>query len=156
MCPIISDLLKSEFISKLVSSTLKKGQVYRMNLTKDEGVNPKSDNDNSRNKYFVIVGHDIEGNAIGFVLINSLINNNLPQSIKDLHYPLKARDYKFLSNDSFVNCSDLKTINKTKFDFMFPGDCYKGDIDPKELEYIINTVKSSPNITPKMIKKFGL
>lgn len=155
MCPSISDLVK-DCRSKLVSSTLNKGQVYRMKLTEEEGVRPKSENDNSRKKYFIILGQDIEGNTIGFVLINSSININLSQSIKDLHYPLRVAKYKFLSNDSFVNCSDLKEINKTKFDSMFTNDCYKGDIEAHELEYIISTVKSSPNITPKVIKRFGL
>ena len=35
---------------------------------------------------FVVVGKDKEGNAIGFVLINSEINKHLPECRRKLHY----------------------------------------------------------------------
>ena len=77
--------------------------------TKGEGIIPKNKGDEGRKKFFVVVGKDQEGNAIGFVLINSEINKHLPESRRKLHYLLKASEYEFLGDqDRFVDCSDFK------------------------------------------------
>ena len=60
----------------LLLDTVEEGEVYRLCLTKGEGIIPKNKGDEGRKKFFVVVGKDQEGNAIGFVLINSEINKN--------------------------------------------------------------------------------
>ena len=63
-------------LQNLLLDTVEEGEVYRLCLTKEEGIIPKSKGDEGRKKFFVVVGKDQEGNAIGFVLINSEINKN--------------------------------------------------------------------------------
>ena len=59
-----------------------------MHLGDEENVKGKNSGDDGRNKYFIVIGHDSEGNAIGFVLIDTQINPHLPEKRKNMHYPL--------------------------------------------------------------------
>lgn len=152
----IGDLLSNTQKAKLIQNTLSVGSVYRMKLTKNEGVKPKNKEDDSRNKYFVILGFDDVGNVIGFVLINTHVNEELSDVIKDLHYPIKASQYPFLGKDRFVDCSELKEISKDKFVEMFSGEKEKGQILSDDLDCIIGAVNTSPKVTVKQLKKFGL
>jgi hypothetical protein len=132
-------------------SLIKAGQVYRMRLTEEEGVKPKQKEDNGRNKFFIVLGQDSEGN-VGFVLINTSIQN-LPLPIQDLHYPISASKYKFLKHDSFVDCHELKEIKYAKFRI----ENMVGEMNADDLELIMNTlVNDSPVVTPKQLKRFGL
>ncbi|MGO5199117.1 hypothetical protein ACTQ1R_03190 [Prevotellaceae bacterium LCP21S3_C11] len=81
-------------LQNLLLDTVEEGEVYRLCLTKEEGIIPKNKGDEGRKKFFVVVGKDQEGNAIGFVLINSEINKHLPESRRKLHYLLKASEFK--------------------------------------------------------------
>ena len=63
-------------LQNLLLDTVEEGEVYRLCLTKEEGIIPKNKGDEGRKKFFVVVGKEQEGNAIGFVLINSEINKN--------------------------------------------------------------------------------
>lgn len=152
----IGDLLSDDQKQTLINDSVEVGNVYRMKLGPEENVTPKNPDDDSRNKYFIIVGKDRDGNALGFVLINSSINANLPDPIKDLHYPVSPSKYPFLVKTSFIDCSDLKTINKDKFDSIFDSSKEKGQIKEDDLELIISTLQSSPKVTPKQLKRFGL
>lgn len=152
----IGDLLTVAQKGNLIEKSLEIGDVYRMKLTKEEGVIPKGPEDDSRNKYFIIIGKDNKGNVIGFVLINSSINPDLPQIIKDLHYPIKSTKYSFLKKNSFVNCAELKTIEKEKFSSLFDSSKSKGVIEQDDIDCIIGALQSSPLIKPKQLKRFGL
>jgi len=149
-----SDLLSDSDKSQLIDKCIEPGDVFLMTLTEDEGVTPKNKEDNSRNKFFIVLGKDSNDDLIGFVLVNSAINPGLPQVLKDLHYPLSASKYSFLKKNSFVDCSDLKTITKSKFDSMFSGE--KDKIESEDLDLIVEALKSSPKAIPKKLKKFGL
>lgn len=152
----IGDLLSKNLIKTLINSSIKVGNVYRMKLGKEEKITPKNPQDDSRNKYFIIVGKDKAGNALGFVLINTNINVNLPDSIKDLHYPISPSKYPFLETKRFVDCSELKIIYKDKFDSLFDSSKEKGQIKEDDLELIISALQSSPKVIPKQLKTFGL
>lgn len=153
----LSDLLSESSKSELIASTIKVGSVYRMKLTPEEGVVPKNPADKSRNKYFVVVGFDLEGNAIGFVLINTDINPNLPEEIKLLHYPILHKNYQFLENQNrFVDCNNIKSITRNKFNNLFNADSEIGQISEADLEFIKATIKESPSVSNKTLKKFGI
>lgn len=152
----IGDLLTNAQKGDIIEKGLEVGDVYRMILTVEEGVTPKNPEDDGRNKLFIIIGKDSEGNAIGFVLINSNINPNLSQEIKDLHYPINSKKYSFLKKNSFVNCANLKTIEKEKFSSLFDDSKSKGKISQDDLECIIGALQSSPLSKPKQLKRFGL
>lgn len=74
----LKDLLSAASMESLTASQAVEGAVFRMHLGAEEGVKGKNPEDEGRNKYFVVLGHDAEGNAIGFVLIDTTINQNLP------------------------------------------------------------------------------
>ncbi|MDR0995536.1 MAG: hypothetical protein LBL81_04515 [Tannerella sp.] len=135
-----------------VSSSIKAGQVYRMRLTEEEGVKPKHKENDGRDKFFIVLGRDKAG-TIGFVLINSSINKNLPQQIRDLHSPILASKYRFLKYDSFVDCHELKEIKEAKI----RPENIVGELETEDLDIIKKTlVEDSPVVTTKQLKRFGL
>ena len=153
----LSDMLSETAKSNLIASTIKIGSVYRMKLTPAEGVIPKDTEDTSRNKYFVVVGFDEQGSAIGFVLINTNINPHLTEEVKLLHYPILHKNYPFLENTNrFVDCNRIKRISKEKFNSLFGADSETGQINEEDLRYIFNTIKDSPTVTTKELIKYGI
>lgn len=144
-------------LQNLLLDTVEEGEVYRLCLTKEEGIIPKKKGDEGRKKFFVVVGKDQEGNAIGFVLINSEINKHLPESRRKLHYLLKASEYEFLGDqDRFADCSDFKRISKERFTELFSIDKMKGKINKNDLVEIKKAICSYENISMKLLKRFGL
>ena len=79
----------------MLISSVRLGEVYRMYLDKHEKIKSKNFQDGGRNKYLIVIGHDLEENALGFVLIDPKINPVLPLKRKQLHYPLTAVKYVF-------------------------------------------------------------
>lgn len=154
--PSISNLLSPDNLNNIISYQVKRGSVFRMHLDEEEGVKGKNHGENGRNKYFVVLGVANDGSVIGFVLINSHVNANLPDELKDLHYPINVSSYPFLKRNSFVNCSIIKEINRSKFSLLFSPNSKKGEIKEEDMDMIIGAVKSSPSIPPKLLKKFGI
>lgn len=153
----LKDLLSAESMENLTSSQAVEGAVFRMHLGAEEGVKGKSPGDDGRNKYFVVLGHDSEGNAIGFVLVDSNINPNLPQKRQNAHYKIMAKDNAFLEGvDRYVDCSDFKVITKKRFSDLFGKEKSKGTIDAASLTAIKEMTSNYEDASPKMLKRFGL
>ncbi|TGY35496.1 MULTISPECIES: hypothetical protein [Bacteroides] len=145
------DLLNNDSIKSITQKSIEIGNVYRIQMDKSNGITPKP-GDTSRNKFFVVLGFDEEGNIYGGVIINSNINQRVPDSVKDWQMPIKQSKYKFLDYDSFVDCSKLKCTSIDKFGkWQFIGIILQEDI-----ELIIGTIKESPNETPEHLALFGL
>ena len=150
-------LANNNQLQNLLLDTVEEGEVYRLCLTKEEGIIPKNKGDEGRKKFFVVVGKDQEGNAIGFVLINTEINKHLPECRRKLHYLLKASEYEFLGEqDRFVDCSDFKRISKERFTELFSTDKMKGKINKNDLVEIKKAICSYENVSMKLLKRFGL
>lgn len=77
------DLLPQETVERMLLSRVSVGEVFRMHLGKEENIKGKNPGDDGRNKYFVVLGHDLDGNAIGVVIIDTEINPNLPPTATD-------------------------------------------------------------------------
>ena len=134
----------------LVRETLSVGDVHLLQLGREEGITPKEGD--IKDKFFVILGFDDAGGVIGGVVVNSRINPKLPSSITDYYMHLSASCNKFLSHDSFVNCSTLKTVKKEKFN----KSTFRGKIEDSEtINQIIGTVSGSPYISKKLLKQYG-
>lgn len=148
------DILPDESKRNL-SSVINLGDVLATELYPEEGVTPKGENQESRYKYFVVVGKTKDDNLIGFVLINSKINCKLRQELKDLHYPLPQSKYNFLDYNSHVYCGEIKEIEAKKLvsRSRFSG---VGRIHDDDLELIKEAVMSSPIISKKKLKRYGL
>lgn len=153
----LQDLLSAVSQENLTSSQAVEGAVFRMHLGDKEGVKGKNVGDDGRNKYFVVMGHDSEGNAIGFVLVDSNINPNLPKKRQNAHYKILAKNNAFLNGtDRYVDCSDFKQISKKRFAELFGKDKAKGNIDPVDLQAIKKMTAEYEDASPKLLKRFGL
>ena len=120
----IGDLLGNA-ANELLQSSINVGDVYLLNLDPSNGITPKN-NDATRNKFFIVLGFDNEGNVIGGLVINSKINYNLPSTVTDYQLPITVKHYRGEISDS------------------------------KLMKLIIDTVKESPTINRKQLKDFGL
>ena len=147
---ILGDIL-GDVGDKLAQDKIKVGNVYLINLDQQNGITPKN-GDLTRDKFFIVLGLDNEGNVIGGLVINSKINYNLPSSVTDYQLPIKVEQCPFLKYNSFVNCSKIIVANKAKF----TKNTYRGEIsDPEFIDLLINTVKESPTVNTKLLKRFG-
>lgn len=99
--------------NKLTQDNIKIGNVYLLNLNENNGITPK-DGDSTRNKFFIVLGFDNDGNVIGGLVINSKINNKLPSTITDYQLPITVEQCPFLNHNSFINCSKIIIANRTK------------------------------------------
>lgn len=147
----IGDLL-GDAANELLQSNINIGDVHLLNLDRTHGITPKN-GDATRNKFFIVLGFDNEGNVIGGLVINSKINYNLPSTVTDYQLPITVKQCSFLQHNSFVNCSKIIVAKRTKFS----KESYRGEItDPDMMKLIIDTVKESPTINRKQLKNFGL
>lgn len=145
------DLLDGNSLKDIAQKTIKVGDVFRIKMDQRNGIIPKK-GDDSRNKFFIVLGFDSDGNIYGGVIINSNINQRVPQAVMDWQMPIKYSKYAFLEHDSFVDCSRLKIVNADKFSTWK----YLGSIKSEDVELIIGTIKESPNETQERLAMFGL
>lgn len=132
-------------------SEIKIGDVFRITMNKANGVIPKP-GDTSRDKYFVVLGFDNEGNVYGGVIFNSFINMNLPPFIQVMQHPVKGKDYEFLSHDSYIDCSSIKTVKKSKL----LKSISLGSLGTEDVSTVCRKIKSNTRISKLELKRFGL
>lgn len=151
-----ADMLSKAKIAELIGSVVEEGDVYRMRLDDREGVVGK-DGANSRNKYFVLIGNDSEGNAFGFFLIDTNINPSLPEARKQKHIKLLSCNYDFLEGtDRYVDCSDFKIIQKERFSALFSAKKSIAKINKEDISIIKSEAISYRNANRKLLRRFGL
>lgn len=148
---IFRDLL-GDTADKLTQNSINIGDVHLLSLDQDNGITPKS-GDTTRNKFFIVLGFDNDGNVIGGLVINSKINYKLPPSVTDYQLPVSVEQFPFLEHNSFINCSKIIVAKRSKFN----KTTYRGEIsDTEMMELIINTVKESPTVNKMQLKEFGI
>ena len=147
----LGDLL-GKAANDLMQLSIKIVDVLLLKLDPTNCITPKN-GDVARNKYFIVLGFDNEGNVVGGLVINSKINYNLPPTITDYQLPITVTQCPFLQHNSFVNCSKIIVAKRTNFN----RDTYRGEIsDPELMRLIIDTVKESPTVNKKQLKDFGI
>ena len=145
------DLL-GDMADELTQNSINIGDVHLLNLDQNNGITPKSGN-TTRNKFFIVLGFDNEGNVIGGLVINSKINYKLPPLVTDYQLPVSVEQFPFLEHNSFINCSKIIVAKRSKFN----KTTYRGEIsDIEMMELIINTVKESPTVNKMQLKEFGI
>lgn len=145
------DLL-GDMADELTQNSINIGDVHLLNLDQNNGITPKS-GDTTRNKFFIVLGFDNDGNVIGGLVINSKINYKLPPSVTDYQLPVSVQQFPFLEHNSFINCSKIIVAKRSKFN----KTTYRGEIsDTEMMELIINTVKESPTVNKMQLKEFGI
>ena len=144
--------LLGDMADELTQNSINIGDVHLLNLDQNNGITPKSGN-TTRNKFFIVLGFDNEGNVIGGLVINSKINYKLPPSVTDYQLPVSVEQFPFLEHNSFINCSKIIVAKRSKFN----KTTYRGEIsDIEMMELIINTVKESPTVNKMQLKEFGI
>lgn len=138
-------------LMNIAQQTVKSGDIFLVEMNSDGGITPK-DGDITRNKFFVVLGFDDEGYVYGGVIINSRINQNMDQTVKDYHMPIKCERYPFLRYDSFVDCLQLKTTPLAK---LAQGK-FVGKMVADDLNLVIGTLKESPREKRIRLLKFGI
>lgn len=147
----IGDLL-GDAANALLQSCINVGDVHLLNLDSTNGITPKN-GDTTRNKFFIVLGFNDEGDVVGGLVINSRINYNLPSIVTSYQLPISAEQCPFLQHNSFVNCSKIIVAKRRKFN----KDTYMGEIsDPEMMRLIIDTVKESPTVSRKQLEEFGI
>lgn len=147
--------ISAQQLNTLARDVVVPGQIYRLRMTEQEGVKPKNEGDNGRNKYFVVLGTTADGELIGFVLVNSEINQRLPEIIKSLQYKITAKEYSFLKKDSYICCSELKHIESACFFARFQNDAV-AILSDDHLEVVKNLLAQSPRVSAADMREFGL
>lgn len=127
------------------------GNVFRIEMDQGDGITPHR-GDNTRNKFFIILGFGENGDIYGGVVFNSRINQHIPYRLQMLHLPVKCSKYHFLTHDCFVDCSRLKTASLNS---LSRGN-YIGDMDCDDIECIIRTLNESPVENPINLSMFDL
>ena len=135
----------------LVKDTVKPGDIFVLELDNQDGITPKG-SDAFRNKFFVVLGFDNEGNVYGGVIVNSKINQNMSPLIRDFHMPIKAEKYSFLRYNSFIDCLQLKTAPLSKF----TKGKFVGRLQDDDLYLVIGTIKESPREKKANLLRFGI
>ena len=142
-------------LQRLAINAIQPGDVFRMRLTTREGVIPKNDGDSSRNKYFIVMGMTPDGDLVGFVLINSEVNQHIPLRARESHYKILATDYPFLQKDRYVCCGELKEIQTTVFFQRFQGDAV-GHISEEHLDIIRGIIAMSADVPAQVLQDYGI
>jgi len=146
-----SDLLDGDDAERILLSNINVGDVFRINMGRETGIVPKV-GDESRNKFFIVLGFDDYGNAYGGVVINSKINSRIPYEAQILHMPISKDKYDFLTHNSFVDCSELMVVKREKVATWR----YLGHVEEEDTELITETIKSSPFESEARLAQFGL
>lgn len=147
----IGDLL-GNYADKLVQDSINVGDVHMVVLDENDGITPKN-GETTRNKFFVVLGFDANGNVIGGLVINSKLNPKLPSLVTDYYLPVTVKQCPFLQHDSFINCSVLIRANRQKFN----KTTFRGTVSDADLMHqIVEAVKESPTANKKMLKDFGI
>lgn len=152
----LADFLPKDVVADVVTSVVEEGDVFRMKLDAREGIVGKNGAE-SRNKYFIIIGHDSQGNALGFFVVATVVNPCLPLARREKHLKLAAAKYAFLGGvDRYVNCSDFKIIQKERFVELFSADKAKSKIEAEDIARIKQEAVTYKNANKIRLKRFGL
>ena len=113
-----------------------------------------------KEKRIIVVGTTSTGDYLGVVLINSEINWNVHRNreIIDYQYFLRIEDCSFIDHDSYADCLNLHEIARSMVLAEVVNDLQKalGRVADDLFADILGRVKTSPAITPKTRKKYGL
>lgn len=144
--------IPKEILSKLARLSIEVGNIYRIRMDESNGITPKNQGDTYRDKYFVVLGFDSEGNIYGGIVINSQINRHLPPPLASLQIPILRIHYSFLDHDSYLDCASLKTVSPEKFQQWK----YLGKLRDIDQTIVFDSVKNSPSISKADLKRFGI
>ena len=84
--------IPGKVLQDIVQNSVKQGDVFLIEMDSQGGVTPK-DGALTRNKFFVVLGFDNEGNVYGGVIINSRIITNAMRTGIILHEAVDGDEF---------------------------------------------------------------
>jgi hypothetical protein len=146
--------MQKDFKDILKDASFLTGKVLKMNLTEEDGIVLK-DGAEGRNKYFVVVGCDVDNGLVGSLLVNSNINENAinTKELLDCQFPLKKKDYDFLKYDSYLDCSKLFELSKVK---ILGRGVEKGELTSDDKQLVLEHLRNSEVISTKLKKRYHI
>ena len=105
-----------------------------------------------RNKYFVILGVDSNGNAFGGVIFNSDSNRRVPLQHWLYHFPISGHSYSFLKHNSFIDCSTLMTVQVSALS----KTTFRGRLSVEHLDSVLTSVRECGTIPAFKLKRYGI
>lgn len=141
-------------LEALRTLSIEPGSVFRMKFLPSDGVVPKDEDDDSRNKYFIIIGKDHEGNYIALTLINTDINLKLFNIIGPYQHKIFAAEYEFLKGkDRYIDCYRIKEVSAER---LLAEGIYIGYVSPELLIDVKMLAVSSPTMAPATVTNYSL
>lgn len=129
---------------------IKRGAIVYIPLSTDEGITLKGYK--SRDKWIVIVGISGDDYIVGSLLVNTA-PNTFSKALGDIQFPLSKRDYDFLDYKSWLDCSELFRIPRSKI-LKYGGYC--GRIKDDDWKLIWETIKETEFISEEEKEEFGI
>lgn len=147
----IGDAIGEKLAKKVRASAFKRGEVYLLHMNEDDGITVKGGN-TYQPKFFIVLGHDDQGNVYGGVVYDTEINqNHVPPYLKDLFLPVEDyAKYSWLTHKCFIDCTELKLTKRQK---LLKGK-FVGNLSDEDIALVIKTVKMSPNENQIRLKTF--
>lgn len=130
---------------------LSAGAVHYVAMDAANGIIPKK-GDKYRNKYFVILGVDSNGNAFGGVIFNSRVNPKVPLQHRLYHFPISGHSYSFLKYNSFIDCSTLMTVQVSALS----KTTFCGTLSEEHLDSVLTSVRECGTIPAFKLKRYGI
>lgn len=144
----------SDISSRLKELAIQPGSVFKMTLYPKDGIVPKHKGEESRTKYFVIIGLDDNSVIAGILLINSEINVNKMRAIAPYQHCIYPKDYDFLGEKyRFIDCY---RVIELQFNQIVKLGKYIGTISEVDLSKVIDLTNASPVNKPHILKKIGI
>lgn len=138
----------SEKAIELFKTTVQIGDVYYVELSKEEGIHPK-DGYSTRNKYYVVLGID-DDCIYGGIVFNSEINRNLTHQIEEYQIIISADKYPFIKHKSYLDCTKIFPAPPERL--MYSEKV--GSIDTIDLCYAKEKINRAPSISAAIRKKY--
>jgi hypothetical protein len=155
MIASLGDYFDDESIKKIIGIQTEVGSIYLTDFGgEDEGFVLKAGN-KRQSKFFIIIGNDAEGNAMGVIFVNTEPHPRVSyeaEFINTQYYILKRVYPDFLEYDSYVDCSQIRRLDNLRMQ-----KCqFVGALIETDLEIIMDILINSETIPLKQKKKYGI
>lgn len=141
---------KSRTFPSMNEDCISKGSVVYLPLSEEEGLHLVNGYD-VRNKFVAIVGVLPDGTVIGSLLVNTKASAG-NDKVDQCQYPLKKDKYSWLDYSSWLDCSRIVPIVRSK---VLSGR-YCGKLSDEDFGLVIQCIKDTTLISNKIKKKYGI
>ena len=141
---------KSRSFPSMSEGCISKGNVVYLPLSEEEGLH-LTDGYDVRNKFVTIVGVLPDGTVVGSLLVNTKASAG-NEKVDQCQYPLKKEKYDWLDYSSWLDCSRIVPIARSK---VLSGK-HCGKLSDEDFGLVIQCIKDTTLISNKIKKKYGI